>query len=440
MEQVAASKSWVNSTQRFITDKLASEFADLWENRQGDCIVVSMPEAIEEKLIRTYGSEAVPTESDLRDLYKRAKELMDQAQEPFEPLPRPVFAIPEWLRYADGPFQHQGQAVEAWCDAGHRGVLEMAIGSGKTIAAMICAHRLYQLRKPLLIVVAAPYVPLIQQWCDEIAPFGLRPINLTEAAGARGRAQQINRIKRRFRGGASDVEAVVVSHRTLSDDSFKADVAKIDCAALLIADEAHNLGAEGFIGDPPEFFEYRLGLSATPVRQYDDEGTDALFAFFGPVVFRFTLKEAIGRCLVEYDYFVHPVELTASEMDAWYDLTAKIKANAWRNDQGKPDDYLSKLFRDRRILLEMAANKLPTLNALLEREDLRTLRHTLIYATDKAPEQLNAVNALLKTHGILFHQLTYEETGSRAETARIIRRLCGFHNEQWTMVSSRTVH
>ena len=176
------------------------------------------------------------------------------------------------------------------------------------------------------------------------------------------------------------------------------------------------------------------------MRQYDDEGTDALFAFFGPVVFRFTLKEAIGRCLVEYDYFVHPVELTASEMDAWYDLTAKIKANAWRNDQGKPDDYLSKLFRDRRILLEMAANKLPTLNALLEREDLRTLRHTLIYATDKAPEQLNAVNALLKTHGILFHQLTYEETGSRAETARIIRRLCGFHNEQWTMVSSRTVH
>jgi superfamily II DNA or RNA helicase len=421
MEQVAASKSWVDSTQRFTTDKLASEFADLWENRQSDCIVISMPEAIEEKLIRTYGSEAVPTESDLRELYKRAKELMEQPQERYEPLPRPVFAIPEWLRYTDGPFQHQGQAVEAWCDAGYRGVLEMATGSGKTITAMICAHCLYQLRKRLLIVVAAPYVPLIQQWCDEIAPFGLRPINLTEAAGSRGRAQQLNRIKRRFRGGASDVEAVVVSHRTLCDNSFKAEVANIDCAALLIADEAHNLGAEGFISDPPEFFEYRLGLSATPVRQYDDEGTDALFAFFGPVVFRFTLKEAIGRCLVEYDYFVHPIDLTPAEMDAWYDLTAKIKANAWRNDQGKPDDYLSKLFRDRRALLETAANKLPTLNALLEREDLRTLRHTLIYATDKAPEQLIAVNALLKAHGILFHQLTYEETASRAETARIIR-------------------
>lgn len=423
MEQVAASKSWVDTTQRFTTDKLASEFIDLWKNRQEHCIVVPMPQAIEEKLIRNYGSEAAPAEDDLRDIYKRAKELMQRPQETYEPLslPRPVFAIPEGLRYMDGPFQHQGQAVDAWCAAGYRGVLEMATGSGKTITAMICAHRLYETRKPLLIVVSAPYVPLIQQWCDEIAPFGLRPVNLTEAGGARGRSQDLNRIKRRFRNNATDVEVVVVSHRTLCDDSFKSEVAKFDCAKLLIADEAHNLGSEGFISDPPEFFEYRLGLSATPVRQYDDEGTDALFAFFGAVVFRFTLKEAIGRCLVEYDYFVHPVELTVTEMDAWYDLTAKIKANAWRQQQGKPDDYLTKLLRDRRALLETAANKLPKLNELIEREDLRTLRHTLIYASDKAPEQLDAVNALLKAHGILFHQLTYEETANRAETARIIR-------------------
>jgi superfamily II DNA or RNA helicase len=157
------------------------------------------------------------------------------------------------------------------------------------------------------------------------------------------------------------------------------------------------------------------------MRQYDDEGTGALFEFFGPVVFRFTLREAIGRCLVEYDYFVHPIELNATEMDRWHDLTTKIKANAWRQERGKPDDYLAKLLRDRRALLETAALKIPTLEGLIEHEDLRTLRHTLIYASDKAPEQLDAVNAVLKAHGILFHQLTYEETANRDETARIIR-------------------
>ena len=49
------------------------------------------------------------------------------------------------------------------------------------------------------------------------------------------------------------------------------------------------------------------------------------------------------------------------------------------------------------------------------------LQHTLIYASDKAPEQLDAVNALLKAHGILFHQLTYEETANRDKTKQIIR-------------------
>src|SRR5262249_2265572 len=151
-------------------------------------------------------------------LYRRASASGDDPEPGELPaVPRGSFAIPAGLRFEDGPFEHQGRAVKAWGDAGHNGGLEMATGSGKKITAMICAHRLYQLNKPLLIVVAAPYIPLIQQWCDEIAPFGLRPVNLTVAAGARGRAQELNRIKRRFRNGTSDVEAVVVSHRTLCD-------------------------------------------------------------------------------------------------------------------------------------------------------------------------------------------------------------------------------
>ena len=196
---------------------------------------------------------------------------------------------------------------------------------------------------------------------------------------------------------------------------------KFNCTRLLIADEAHNLGSEGFISDPPTYFEYRLGLSATPVRQYDEEGTEALLEFFGSVVFRFTLKEAIGRCLVEYDYYLHPVNLTDDEMDDWYELTAKIKANAWRQENDKPDEYLAKLLRDRRALLETARNKVAALKDALNSEKISKLQHTLIYASDKDPEQLKEVNALLKAQGVLFHQLTYEETANQEETRRIIR-------------------
>ena len=423
IEQVAISKSWEDPIQEYTANKFAEQFHELWEDKEDNCTVVPMSRAIQQRIVRSYSSNFPPSEEELRALYKRAARVSEEPEgyKILSPVVTNSFAIPKELKFEDGPFDHQGKAVQAWCEAGYRGILEMATGSGKTITSMICAYRLYETHKPLLIVVSAPYIPLIQQWCDEIEFFGLRPVNLTITAGKRGRAISLNRIKRRLQNGKSEVEVIVVSHRTLCDSSFSGELEKFKCSRLLIADEAHNLGSEGFITDPPTFFEYKLGLSATPVRQYDEEGTSALFEFFGSVVFRFTLKEAIGRCLVEYDYYLHPVNLTDDEMDEWYELTAKIKANSWRQESNVPDEYLAKLLRDRRALLETARNKITALKDALSREKVRELQHTLIYASDKNPEQLKEVNALLRAQGVLFHQLTYEETANQEETKRIIR-------------------
>ena len=424
IEQISISKSWEEYTQRYTTEKLSEQFRELWANENEACTVVSMPQAIKENLLKTYPSDTPPTESDFRILYDQSTNSIEESPTiyDFGRSSRPSFAIPSKFQFEDGPFEHQGRAVNAWCEADHQGVLEMATGSGKTIAAMICAHRLYNVEKPLLIVVAAPYIPLIQQWCDEILPFGLKAANLTEVNGAKRRAAKLSQLRRRLRSGSSDVEIVVVSHRTLCNSEFKDELKKFDCKTLLIADEVHNLGSEGFITDPPDFFDYRLGLSATPIRQYDEEGTEQLFSFFGPVVFQFTLEEAIGRCLVEYEYYVHPVELTDDEMDAWYALTEKIGKNAWRQENGDPDDeYLMKLLRDRRALLENAENKIAALeDVLTQHKDFNRLRHTLIYASDKAPQQLKDVNALLNRHDVLFRQLTYVETADHKKTSEII--------------------
>ena len=424
IEQISISKSWKEYTQHYTTEKLCEQFRALWTNRDESCTVVSIPQAIKENLLKTYHSDIPPIEDDFYTLYKQATGSVEEpsATYDFNNLPRPSFTIPSNLRFEDGPFEHQGRAVNAWYEAGYQGVLEMATGSGKTITAMICAHRLYSVEKPLLIVVAAPYVPLIQQWCDEISPFGVMAVNLTEANGVKGRARELNRLKRRIQNGSSNIEIVVVSHRTLYDDSFKTELEKFNCKTLLIADEVHNLGSEGFISNPPCSFDHKLGLSATPIRQYDEEGTERLFSFFGPVVFQFTLQEAIRRCLVEYEYYVHPVELTNDEMDEWYALTEKIRKNAWRQeDKDTDDEYLMKLLRDRRALLETAENKIVALEEVLTSENLGKLRYTLIYTSDKAPQQLKDVNVLLNKRGVLFHQLTCEETEDRKETGQIIQ-------------------
>lgn len=437
IEQIAISKSWQDSNQQYITDKLRREFGRLWEDRETNCIVVDMPNAVRHRLLQTYHSERPPTEDALRGLYGQALKVSEETEiYGSAPLRNREFRIPHDLRYEDGPFGHQGKAVEAWCDAGHRGVLEMATGSGKTNTAMIGAYELYKSSRPLLIVVAAPYIPLIEQWCDEIAPFGLNPVNLAMAANARGRARKLQRLRRELRLGLSKVGTVVVSHDTLCTSEFVKEIDQFECARLLIADEVHNLGRPSFISDPPECFEHRLGLSATPIRQYDEEGTKALFEFFGSAVFQFTLKEAIGRCLVEYDYYVHPVYLTDREMDEWFDLTGKIKQNAWRDEDGKPDDYLAKLLRDRRALLETASGKVSKLKELLDGEDTGSLRHTLIYTSDKGPKQLNEVNRLLHGMHILFHQLTAEETVDPDQTKRIIR---SFQNGEIQILTAKRV-
>ena len=425
IEQMSISKSWEDANQYYTTERLCDQFKQFWTNYDETCTVIPIPQAIKENLLKTYNADIPPTEDDFHTLYKQATDSIEESSTTygFDKSSRPSFTIPSYLEFEEGDFEHQGRAVKAWCEAGYQGILEMATGSGKTIAAMICAHRLYETEKPLLIVVAAPYVPLIQQWCDEISSFGLQATNLTEVNGSRGRSAALSKLRRRLRNGSSNVEIVVVSHKTLCTNEFKGELEKFKCKTLFIADEVHNLGSEGFISDPPDFFDYRLGLSATPIRQYDEEGTEQLFAFFGSIVFQFTLEEAIGRCLVEYEYYVHPVELTENEMDEWYDLTEKIGKHAWRQEDPDADDeYLMKLLRDRRALLENAENKIAVLeDVLTQREDFTKLRHTLIYTSDKAPEQLKDVNTLLNRHSVLFHQLTHEETPDRKKTAQIIQ-------------------
>ena len=423
-EQISISSSWIDSTQKYIVEKLRNQFDRLWDNKEDGCFVVSIPHAVRDKILHSYPSEHPPTESEYQSLYRQAtkhkgNETIDDESQ-FAPF-NFEFEIPNWIKYESGSFEHQGKAVEAWCAYNFRGVLEMATGSGKTISAMISAYKVYQKTKPLLIVVAAPYIPLINQWCGEIGQFNVKTTNMAEANNAAARIKSIQQVKRRLRTGISNVEAIVVTHVTLCSEDFFDAIASFECPRLLIADEAHNLGRESFVNNQPKYYEYRLGLSATPVRQYDEEGTEAIFAFFGPVVFRFSLKEAIGKCLVEYDYHIHPCHLSENEMDQWYDLTEKIKKNAWRKQDGKSDDYLAKLYRDRRELLETIESKVFTLASLLDGQNLNDLKYTLIYASDKGPEQLEQINQLLRDRGVLFHQITAEETADHDKTKNIIQ-------------------
>ena len=87
-------------------------------------------------------------------------------------------------------------------------------------------------------------------------------------------------------------------------------------------------------------------------------------------------------------------------------------------------------------MLETASGKISALENLLDAEDLRTLRHTLIYTSDKMPSQLVSVNRLLQSKNILFHQLTATETANRQQTKKIIQ---SFQDGEIQVLSAKRV-
>ena len=435
-EQLTLSRDWKGDEAIFHVERLRQEFKTLWDGGDEDCAVVPLPDAVKRRIVTRYKTEERPDENVVTEMWQKTHE----SSQPViaDTTYKAELRIPDHLVYETGDFAHQGQAIKAWAESERRGILEMATGSGKTITSMICATKLQDEVDSLLVVVSAPYRPLIEQWCGEIQEFGVYPINLTTAGGPQKRDHEIKQANRRLRTGTSRVEVLVTSNDTLCTERFVNSITNVQAAKLLIADECHNLGAESFISNPPDIFDFRLGLSATPIRQYDEEGTAALIAYFGDVCFSFTLEQAIGKCLTEYDYYVHFVELTDDEMEEWKELTAQIAAHAWKlhSNQNNDDPHLEHLLRLRRLVLETASGKLDILAALLDTEGPRTLRFALIYATDKKPEQLEQVNRLLQDRGVLFRQLTYEETKSREKTRKI---LSSFQDGQLRILTAKRV-
>lgn len=418
VEKLNLYRSWRGGDNAAACADTLEDFDLYWSNRKPGAVAIDLPVAVREHLLSLYETSGPPTEDD----YQRALEAernnrgssknewdMWRAPAPFN------FHPPVGLVWESGPYGHQGQAVFAWENAGRHGILAMATGAGKTITALVAAWRLYREVRKILIVIAAPTRPLVSQWAEEARRFALEPY----VVGSDSRQKRLRMIELRLINlelGITSVEVLVITNDFLGDASFRKLLRRHAAETLLIGDEVHNLGTPAFLADPPEYVNFRIGLSATPERQYDDEGTAGLERYFGEVVFEFGLDKAIGICLVPYYYHLHLVELTYDEVDKYRKLTEQLRRLRLMQKSGSsPSEEDSRkqqrLLNRRRLVLENAENKLGVLEGVIRDLGTRDLRHALFYATDKAPDQLQRVNLLLRELGIRFHQITAEETG-----------------------------
>ena len=333
--------------------------------------------------------------------------------------------------------QHQVQAIEAWFDASGRGVYSMATGSGKTLAALSTAVRIYERKGgPFVIIVIAPYLVLVDQWIREMRRFGLYPIRCADARRTwepylRAAIYQSN-------SGARSVLSVVASNATFALDAFQDCLNWINQRTLLIGDEVHNLGARKLRTVLPTRVSLRLGLSATPKKWMDEEGTAAIREYFGAAVSSFTIADALAAAppvLCSYYYYPVLVDLAENEVQAYLRTIRRLSSLLTDPlSEALSDDALRMMLEQSRMLSRSVA-KLDALREKLEPYKDRT--HMLVYCGDggldisaalgpeeKAEEtvdvsQVDHVVRLLNHElGIVVRKYTYRET--QAERADLL--------------------
>ena len=120
--------------------------------------------------------------------------------------------------------------------------------------------------------------------------------------------------------------AICLAGSTFASERFQSRLQHFPRETLILADEVHNLGAAMVRSALPENIAFRLGLSATPERWFDDDGTSALYSYFGKILEPvFTLKDAIDcGALCRYAYYPILVSLTDDEAREYRQLSSQI--------------------------------------------------------------------------------------------------------------------
>ncbi len=382
IENLDIYQSWLPGRDEYIRPK-EIQFKRYWDGEENqDWATISLPEAVRDKIIREYAPEDFP--ADLKRITSQ---------------PRP-FGLTR---------QYQADAVQAWVDAGMSGILEMATGTGKTRTAKACVEEASKLGS-LLTIVVVPYNHIGSQWIDELS---LRnPI----AVAGKWREMLGEKVFDAELGRLNQLTLVVVKN-TASSYSFVSllsDLSNYFEHTLLVGDEVHWLGAPSLQAALLEFADFRLGLSATPKRYFDDFGTEVLDEYFKGVVFSFPIEKALEardadgkRILTPYSYHPIFVELTEEESEAYWKITRQILTikEASKKDP-QQQKKLEELYLYRANIGKVAAQKVPRLRELLLDFPFK-LEKTLIYCADFA--QMRDVTEILGNFDVYPQKITGEE-------------------------------
>lgn len=410
LESIDVAASWLGPRDLERTNLEDKYFQELWNRTYPGLIVRPFPEVAREEFIRSADpawEETVETlllgqEKNFRHAVRVHADARGRTLKP-----------------------HQASGLASWAANGRRGILSFATGAGKTFTAITAIKQTFErFGEPVLIVV--PDTTLFNQWHRELIETmsEFDPQVLRAGAGYTHWRGNV----RSWLSESGRNRIVLATVQTASSDEFRGEIPP-NRPVFLVADEVHRLGSlahRRLLADGQ--FGARLGLSATPERFGDPEGTAAILNFFNGVLEpRYTLQDAIrDNVLTPYFYRPHPIELTEVEAAEWRRISSEVRRLRARITSGDKSPDLQHRLQNRLIarakVVKQATAKVNLAVQVLESE-YRLGQRWLVYCDDLA--QLTSVTDALVAKDLTVLPYHSAMEGSREQTLRWLSRRGG---------------
>ena len=344
--------------------------------------------------------ELLNVEKKLREIKKKKKDIL-QKQSPVDY----VNIIPQFP-YPTGPREYQQTAFNNWKENGQKGLFAMATGTGKTITSLNCLLEIYQRKGYYKAIILVPTITLVNQWAQECLKFRFTNIFKVYSKNQNWQ-EEIDRLlfNEKYRTEKEpELSYIVIStYASFSRPKVFNLLNGFDKRRLLlIADECHNIGSESMLKHLKEIsYLRRIGLSATPERQFDDKGNPKIRKFFGAeekYTYEYSMEEAIKNgVLCKYMYYPHVIKLTEIEMSEYMELSEKISKYFNFNSCTfeDVDEVLKMLLLARKRIIHKAENKLKAFTEIISKrfEDKGSLKYSLIYVPEgNKPDYIGATD------------------------------------------------
>lgn len=409
-ESIDVFKSWASLSDCERVRLKNNNFNKLWNNETKKLKVYDFTDAFRSELIKYKKNEYI----DEKLLYKNTYIKEDQN----------LFVIKEKYPRIPDDFiirDYQINAINAWRNNNYKGLLNMATGTGKTLTALTALTTLWnELKSKLAIIIVCPYTHLVEQWSEDVIKFNMDPLICHSSSKNSNWKDKILKIIKRYNLNILKNICILVTNSTYKTNYFQNCIVNINTNVLFIVDEAHNVGSNEFKNKLNKKFEYRLALSATPHRHFDEEGTKVLLDYFSKEVFYFGLQEAIEKgFLTKYYYYPIFVYLDDNEFEEYFELSIKISKLVYdlNNDTSDITQIAKTLMIKRAKILAGAKSKLKALKELMTNK--RDSYYNLIYCgatyieddiDNDSKRQIEAVTNLLGNDlGMRISKFTAEE-------------------------------